>query len=129
MLLRAAFRAAQWKVPTTCHQGLLHALDGQKRFDLIVASSLLHHVPDLPAFLHFVPRLQAANGIFLHMQDPNGDFLDDPQLRQRMAQHSGRLIPEWARRLSPWRIGRRIYRELIGGKGDTYISKTNCALI
>ena len=129
MLRRAALKAAQWQVPATCHQGLLHSLDGQERFDLIVTSSVLHHIPDLPAFLHLIPRLQAATGIFLHMQDPNGDFLDDAELRERMAQHSRRFIPEWARRLSPWRIGRRIYRELIGQKGDAYIWKTNRALM
>jgi SAM-dependent methyltransferase len=129
MLRRAALRAAQWKLATTCHQGLLHSLNGQKHFDLIVTSSVLHHVPDLPAFLHLVSRLQTASGIFLHIQDPNGDFLQDPELRQRMAQQSGRLIPEWARRLSPRRIGRRIYHELIGRKGDAYIWKTNRAMI
>ena len=89
----------------------------------------MHHVPDLPAFLHMVRRCQAANGVFLHIQDPNGDFLNDPELKQRMAQHSRRLIPEWASRLTPWRIGRRIYRELIGQKGEAYIWKTNRALL
>jgi SAM-dependent methyltransferase len=127
MLRRAASRAAEWGVTTACHEGLLYSLAGEKRFELIVASSVLHHVPDLAAFLHLLPRLQAANGIFLHIQDPNGDYLDDPQLRQRMTRKV--RLPEWARRLSPWRIGRRIYRELTGRKGDTYIWKTNRALI
>src|ERR1035437_4717554 len=129
MLQRASSRAAGWKASSTCHEGLLDSLPPGNRYELIVTCSVLHHVPDLPAFLGAVRGLQAAGGVFLHLQDPNGDFLADPELRKRMAQASRRPLPEWASRFAPGRIIGRIYRELTGKQGQDHLSKMNRALI
>jgi SAM-dependent methyltransferase len=129
MLRRATERARQWKVPVTNQQGLLDSVSGEKRFDLIVTCSVLHHVPHLEPFLKTVRKLQADGGVFLHLQDPNGDFADDPEFRRRTSQYSRRILPEWARRLAPRRILGRIRRELTGRQGQDCVSKTNRALL
>src|SRR5208282_2569189 len=88
MLQQASRRASRWKTPSVCHEGLLNALPPESRYELIVICSVLHHVPDLPAFLGAVRALQSPGGVFLHLQDPNADFLGDPELRQRMTRAS-----------------------------------------
>src|SRR5208283_4504981 len=98
-----------------------------KQYELIVTCSVLHHVPDLPTFLAAVRNLQTAGGVFLHLQDPNGDFLDDPELRQRLARASQRPFTEWVRRFTPRRILGRISREMTGKQAQDYHSSTNRA--
>jgi SAM-dependent methyltransferase len=129
MLRQASRRASGWKAPSVCHEGLLNALPPGKQYELIVACSVLHHVPDLPEFLGAVCGLQATGGVFLHLQDPNGDFLGDPELRQRMTRASRSPFMERACRFAPRRIFGRIYRELTGKQGQDYLSKTNRALL
>lgn len=129
MLRRASARAAGWKAPSVCHEGLLNALPPGSQYEFIVTCSVLHHVPDLPEFLAGVRGLQAPGGVFLHLQDPNGDFLGDPELRRRMARAAQSPVAERLRRFSPRRIFGRIYRELTGRQGQDYLSKTNRALI
>ena len=128
MLRRAAERVRQWNVPYTCNQGTVQSLDSAQRYDLIAACSLLHHVPDLPGFLGAVRGLQADHGVFLHLQDPNADSLNDPELQNRLARLSTSR-PEWLGRLSPKRIVGRAIRELTGKQGKDYIFKTNQALL
>jgi len=128
MLQQASKRASSWKTPSACHEGLLNALPPGRRYELIVTCSVLHHVPDLPEFLASIGGLQTPGGVFLHLQDPNGDFLGDPELRQRMAL-AQRPLMERVRRFTPRRIFGRIYRELTGRQGQDYLSKTNRALL
>jgi SAM-dependent methyltransferase len=129
MLRRASERGAQWPKTPSIHQGLLDSLEGQSRFDLIITCSVLHHVPDVPAFLRDVRRLQAPNGVFLHLQDPNGDYLNDPELASRTAEFAKQRTPEWMRRIAPRRIMRRLVREVTGKQPDDYVSKTNRKLL
>jgi SAM-dependent methyltransferase len=129
MLRRASQRASQWNVAATYQEGLLDSVPGEGRFDMIVTCSVLHHIPHLPPFLNTVRKLQADGGVFLHLQDPNGDFRNDPVLRERMSRHSRRLCPEWARRFTPQRVLARLSRELSGKQGQDYVSKTNRTLV
>ena len=129
MLDRARRRAADWGVPVACHEGTLETLRGERRYDLIVTCSVLHHVPDLAAFLRSVRGRQAAGGLFLHLQDPNGDALNDPELRRRTAEAARRRLPEWLRRLEPRRVWGRIHRELTGRQGEDDVSRTNRELL
>jgi 2-polyprenyl-3-methyl-5-hydroxy-6-metoxy-1,4-benzoquinol methylase len=123
MLKRARARADTWGVTVDVHQGMLDTLPLQK-YDLIVTCSVLHHVPDVPAFLGHVRDRQSPGGVFIHIQDPNGETSCNAVLAGRMKQLAPRM-PEWAARLSPSRIFGRLYRELTGKQGEDYISKTN----
>jgi 2-polyprenyl-3-methyl-5-hydroxy-6-metoxy-1,4-benzoquinol methylase len=130
MLRRAAQRAAHWGVPTTCHKGLLDCLPTGKRYEMIVTCSVLHHVPALSGFLCSIRNLQADGGVFLHMQDPNRDFLQNAEFKNRVALLARVTLPAWARRVTPRRIAGRIIRKCTGGRqlGD-YLSRTNDALL
>jgi SAM-dependent methyltransferase len=128
MLRRASERAKSWNVPVRSLEGLLNAADLRDKYDLIVICSVLHHVPDIPAFLRTVRRLQAGGGIFMHLQDPNGDYLADPELKARMRQEEKRSSQRTSR-FHPRRILGRLYRELSGKQGDDYIAKTNRELV
>lgn len=128
-MLRLASKRISWRnIPVACHQGIVESLPQEKRYHCIVTCSVLHHVPDLPAFLCAVRKIQSGGGVFLHLQDPNGDFLRDPELQQRMARFSSR-IPESLQRFTPGRILGRLRRQLAGTQGQDYISKTNRALL
>lgn len=129
MLRQAEGRAASWKIPFQLHNGLLSDLKPQAPYDLIITSSVLHHVPDLPGFLAGVRQRQAPRGIFIHIQDPNADYMDDPDLIRRRAEFVSTRVPESISRLSPARILRRLYRELTGTPSDHYVDKANRALV
>jgi 2-polyprenyl-3-methyl-5-hydroxy-6-metoxy-1,4-benzoquinol methylase len=128
MLQQAANRAKEWTVPVVRHEGTLDTLTPGKHYDLIVTSSVLHHVPDLAAFLRTVRALQTDGGIFMHLQDPNGDFLNDPELKQR-AEELSSTLPAWISRYTPSRILGRALRQFTGKQGEDYLSKTNRELM
>ena len=130
MLTQAAKRAAGWNRPFAIYEGLVDALPKDKKYSLIVTCSVLHHVPDLAAFLRTVRTLQGDNGMYIHLQDPNGDFASDAEYLQRVAQMKSRkLLPEVVYRFTPRRVVNRIYRELTGKQGDSYCAKTNRTLL
>jgi SAM-dependent methyltransferase len=131
MLARAHARRERWGKPGKTVEGLLPTLVGRQSYDLIITCSVLHHIPDIPAFLRAVAGLQDGlkEALFLHLQDPNGDFLDDPQLAQRSALVSNGKPPEWIARLAPSRVLGRLIRELKGEQGKDYLSKTNQELL
>ena len=97
-------------------------------YDVIVTCSVLHHIPDIPAFLCTMRCLQARDGIFIHLQDPNGDFLADPELNARMKRADEELSPR-AGRFNPRRIFSRLSRELTGRQHSDYIARTNRELL
>lgn len=128
MLRRACERANSWPIPFRQFEGLLDSLPGLQHYDVIVTSSVLHHVPDLAGFFRAVRSIQRPGGVFLHVQDPNGDYMNDPELKRRMAEVAPKL-PAWAQRLHPRRVLARIQREMSGRQDQDYIAKANRALI
>ena len=130
MLAQAAKRAAGWNRPFTIYEGLIDALPREKKYSLIVTCSVLHHVPDLAAFLRAVRSLQADDGMYIHLQDPNGDYASDTEYLQRVAQMKSRkLLPDALYRFTPKRAVSRIYQKLTGKRDDSYCAKTNRALL
>jgi SAM-dependent methyltransferase len=125
MLGQVTRRAATWDIPFKTHLGLLDELPADEKYDLIITCSVLHHIPDLSGFLNAVRLRQADRGAFLHIQDPNGDYTNDPELKQRRS-----LAPEREpQRNIAQRVIGRLYREITGKQGDHYLQKTNKALI
>ena len=130
MLRRAVERSASWgRRRTVAHQGLLDALPSDRKYEIIVTCSVLHHVPDLGGFLDTVRRYQAPGGVFIHLQDPNADALNDPQLQLRIAQLHKWKVPDSIARFSPKRIAGRIYREVTGKQRNDYLARTNRSLL
>jgi hypothetical protein len=125
MLKQATRKADTWGIPFEGHLGLLDDLPPGEKYDLIITCSVLHHIPDLAGFLAAVRRHQTDKGIFLHLQDPNGDYGKDPELQKRMLQVPQRdPEPNLVQRA----IG-RLYRELTGKQGHNYLIKTNKTLM
>ena len=129
MLASAARRTPGWGVTVQQREGIVESIAGEDLYDVIITCSVLHHVPDLQAFGAAVQRLQAPGGVFIHLQDPNGDALNDPELQRRQAEVSSKQLPEWMQRLAPRRILGRIHRELTRTQGNDYISLTNRELM
>lgn len=130
MLARAEKRRQEWGRPGRTVEGIIEALPPGAAYDLIITCSVLHHVPDLASFLKAVAGLQSGPGaIFIHLQDPNGDFDKDRKKLERVAEFSPIAIPDSLARFNPKRILRRLMREITGKQGQDYLSKTNRELI
>lgn len=131
MLAKAQARRQQWGKPGEAIEGLVTSLAGRKPYNLIITCSVLHHVPDLPEFLRAVAGLQDGldQALFIHLQDPNGDFFDDPHLAERSALVSSSKPPDWLARLTPSRVLGRLMREMKSEQGQDYLSKANRELV
>jgi len=75
MLEQAEAKAENWNKPFKTVNG--YVIDLEDTFDVIIISSVLHHIPELDVFLKQVDERLNPNGILIHLQDPNGDYLDD----------------------------------------------------
>jgi SAM-dependent methyltransferase len=130
MLARAQKRREQWGKTGRTVEGIVESLPSGVSYDLIITCSVLHHVPDLASFLKAVDSLQTGvpGALFIHLQDPNGDFLDDP-MRAKRATEMAPAIPDSLARFKPARILARLKREIKGEQGQDYISKTNRELM
>jgi 2-polyprenyl-3-methyl-5-hydroxy-6-metoxy-1,4-benzoquinol methylase len=132
MLERAKERARSWRATATCLHGELERLIGSARkYDVIVVCSVLHHIPDVEGFLTQLRAIQAPGGIFIHLQDPNGDFLSDSALEQRMSElaRQTRRLPGWLRRWNPKRVVSAANRRLSGKSHESYIKRMNDELL
>jgi SAM-dependent methyltransferase len=112
--------------------GTLDVLPPDASYDVILACSVLHHIPDLARFLARIGDLQRPGAVFLHLQDLNGDYLHDAQLERRIREFSSRPVrrlPPWTKRLTPRRVAKRLWREISGVKDPSYIDKVNEELI
>ncbi len=84
MLQQAKAKAETWNKKFTLINSDISAVTGS--FDVIIVCSVLHHIPELHPFLNQVDRLLKPGGIFIHLQDPNGDYLQDSQYKQRLVE-------------------------------------------
>lgn len=65
--------------------------DVNEKFDVIIISSVLHHIPDLNAFLKQVDEALNPNGVLIHIQDPNGDFINSISYLERKNEYEKQL--------------------------------------
>jgi SAM-dependent methyltransferase len=102
-------------------RGGMSDLPARYHYDFIVAGCVLQHVPDLPDFLRQVSLRQKPGGIFVHVQDPNADALNDSDRLgrvERLARSLRIRSSTLLKRLSavgPWsrRNGRAVQFEVI----------------
>jgi 2-polyprenyl-3-methyl-5-hydroxy-6-metoxy-1,4-benzoquinol methylase len=81
MLQLAEAKAKTWGKPYKTVNGYLASLT--EKFDVIIISSVLHHIPDLETFLEQVTQALPSGGILIHLQDPNGDFINEADYLNR----------------------------------------------
>jgi len=126
MLRRCGQRPSLSKVSHGLIQGTLEDVGPEPLYDVILTCSVLHHIPDLAAFFEQLRRRHRAGGMFLHLQDPNGDFMDDPELRVRTEQFERtRHTPPWLKRITPQRVWRRLRATVTGRQPRSYIDLVN----
>lgn len=82
MLQQAEAKAKIWNKKYTLINSDVSTLNNL--FDVIIVCSVLHHIPELQPFLNKVDALLKPGGIFIHLQDPNGDYLQDTQYIKRL---------------------------------------------
>lgn len=85
MLKYATEKAKTWGKKFKTVNSYLADLD--EKFDVIIISSVLHHIPDLEVFLKQVDNALNPGGILIHIQDPNGDYLNDATYLERKTQY------------------------------------------
>lgn len=81
MMEKAIERSSAWGVEVVTHVGLLEEIKGD--VDILLTSSVLHHIPDLDSFFATVDKKVKKGGLFIHVHDPNGDYLQNPELIAR----------------------------------------------
>jgi len=131
-----ALRACSWGVGHSFFTGTMESLPANKSCDLVVACSLLHHLPDLKTFFSHLSSLQVEGGIFMHLQDPNGDGLQNDSLRHLMEARAEQLkqsvpLPPPAPASSSFMIDLigRLKRAVFGSRDCNYLEKTNKDLL
>lgn len=114
MLARALARSTTWGVRVESKIGIVSDLPIE-RYDVVIACSVLHHIPFLSDFLVDIAHRQGPGGVLLHLQDPNGDYVNDPQFLDRCEELSrvdeanvpsktSKLLRRW----NPIRLANRI---------------------
>jgi 2-polyprenyl-3-methyl-5-hydroxy-6-metoxy-1,4-benzoquinol methylase len=112
--------------------GTLDRLTPGESYDLILTCSVLHHIPNLAEFLDVVARFQRPGGAFMHVQDPNGDYLHDHELairNQRLENRLSRRARPLTKRLRPKRILDKLRRQVTGHWEKSYIERINDELL
>jgi len=85
MLNRCKLRAKSWNRELSFHHGGIHLLPDQS-VDVLLLSSVLHHIPDTKEFCLQVSRVIKPGGVFIHMQDPRSGGMADQILTTRAQQ-------------------------------------------
>jgi SAM-dependent methyltransferase len=129
MLEKSKARAASMNLNLTTFRGYIDSLPADKFYDIILTSSVLHHVPDLQSFLSQVRKHQAPSGIFIHLQDPNADYQDDPDLKGRMALTANQREPQEGFTSIPGRALTKLRRMLGIPSLLDYVRRTNDSLL
>lgn len=125
MLGQALKRAKLWSKEVEAVNATVDSVNGV--FDVIIISSVLHHIPDMAAFLAHVSRLQREGGILIHLQDPNGDYMRDADFRNRIASYVGEQKSERSSKSSWLKTIRRLISKMMGRK--TYMDRVNDRLM
>ncbi|TDD98414.1 class I SAM-dependent DNA methyltransferase [Flavobacterium cellulosilyticum] len=128
MLKHAKEKAKNWnKEYTTVNS---YVSDLTEKHNVVIICSVLHHIPDLTLFLNQVDNVLNPGGILIHLQDPNGDYLNDANYLERIRAYKNEMDSMPKNKnitdMIPKKWKRYINRQL-GRK--TYIDKINDQLI
>lgn len=127
MLKQAEKKAKQWNKPYKIINDHLSNLN--EKFDIIIVCSVLHHIPNLDSFLKEVNLKLNSNGVLIHLQDPNFDFLDESVYKSRKREYGTIINKNKVRGILsyvPKHIKRKI--KIFFNKYD-YIDKINNQLL
>ncbi len=123
MLKYAEEKAKNWNKKYTIVNS--YVSDLKEKYDCIIICSVLHHIPDLNLFLSQVNNVLNPGGILIHLQDPNGDYLNDANYLERMRAYKNEMdsmpknkkiadmIPKKWKQYINRQLGRKTYIDLV----------------
>jgi ubiquinone/menaquinone biosynthesis C-methylase UbiE len=82
MLEYAEKKAVNWNKDFTLVNSTLSSIN--EKYDVVMICSVLHHIPNLEEFLTEVKLVLNKNGVLFHLQDPNGDYLENEFYLERL---------------------------------------------
>ena len=85
MLKKAAVKAKKWGKKIKLITGDIKQV--YEQYDLIIISSVLHHIPDLVQFLNNVDQIQSPGGILITIHDPAEEALKSELYKQRCEEY------------------------------------------
>jgi 2-polyprenyl-3-methyl-5-hydroxy-6-metoxy-1,4-benzoquinol methylase len=84
MLKECKQKAEGWGINYNIIEGYIFTLPEKSDFDIILICSVLHHIPNLKVFFEQINKIVKPGGCVIHLQDPNGDFLNSPEYSARL---------------------------------------------
>lgn len=126
MLDLAKKRAMSWGKEITTIEGTVDKATGG--YDIILISSVLHHIPDLADFLQHVMRVQNQGGVLITIQDPVSLASLSETYHGRVKEYQQHAAKDPRRNKKPLgeRIANKVKRVL---NIPTYIDKVNDQLL
>lgn len=85
MLKKAKQRFQQWHKNALFTQGDISQVTD--KYDIIIVSSVLHHIPDITDFLANVAERQQKGGLFITIHDPSADAIKSDVYKQRCQEY------------------------------------------
>jgi SAM-dependent methyltransferase len=126
MLNKAKNRAKTWNKNFKVIHGAIEELDDT--YDLIIISSVIHHIPDLSNFLKIVGQHQKNNALLLTIHDPAFETVQSNIYRNRCEEY--RLYYQQTERSSRISLGKRLinkFKRML--KPQNYIEDINKELL
>jgi len=128
MLQKAKQRSMKWNMPVNSSCGYIE--DVEEKFDLIITSSVMHHIPNIPQFISNIENRLNAKGVFVSLHDPLAEAIDSEAYQNRTARLIQTTKFNFQNRTLKQRIIGKITRILEGSiKPETYIEEVNQELI
>jgi 2-polyprenyl-3-methyl-5-hydroxy-6-metoxy-1,4-benzoquinol methylase len=122
MLEIAEEKAKKWGINYSVLNGDIKLVTG--KYDLIIVCSVLHHIPLIQPFIKNIDKLLNIGGVFIHLQDPNGDYLNAQVQKNRVKEFKNnqnidstftvkKLFPKSLKKYISRILGRKTYIDLI----------------
>lgn len=125
MLDEAMRRAKSWGKQAKTINGYVADVTGT--YDIIIISSVLHHIPDLAAFLDDVNRIQKPGGIMIAIHDPNSAALESDVYNKRIEEYRD-YRANFSAKKTP--LARRVVNKIKRVLGEPhYITQVNQKLL
>lgn len=129
MLKKAKKRSRQWNKKVDLIHGDVSKAKGH--YDIVLMSSVLHHIPDIPQLLNQINEIQQPGDIFMHIHDPNYMALNSTAYMQRCKQYSEFRLNEM-KGITLQNVLRKVWNRIKRlssfQQEEPVISKTNKAL-
>jgi ubiquinone/menaquinone biosynthesis C-methylase UbiE len=124
MLLKAKKKAKGWGKNFKLINGEIS--NTEDNYDVILISSVLHHIPDIPTFLGEISRVQNDQGVLITVHDPAKESIESDLYKNRCQEYRNHQASNVKKRPISARIFNRVRRMLTR---TDYIDKINRQLL